>query len=176
MLKNPSQRQLLRVVHYIPFQETQQSRNFWIKTLQRFFYYLKALDSCSRLLPSLGWVVCSIGLVALVEQTLKKVLGISLVSRADLETIITESDAAVNSRRITYVEETVSLTDEALTPSHLIHGGQINTVPHYGRSGYPDFVQSKHTQLTQRMKYRNSFIGTVDRIFKLLKEKSNLQE
>ena len=91
------------------------------------------------------------------KQTLRKVLGKPLVSKAELETIITETEAAVNNRPIiTYVEETSSLSPEALTPSHLLHGCLINTLPHFGSTDDPDLIQSKHGQLTQRVNYRNS--------------------
>ena len=100
-------------------------------------------------------------LVGLVKQTLRKVLGKCLVSKAELETIITETEAAVNNRPITYVEETSSLSPEALTPSHLLHGCLINTLPHYGSTDDPDLIQSKHGQLTQRVNYRNSLMHQI---------------
>ena len=100
-------------------------------------------------------------LVGLVKQTLRKVLGKSLVSIAELETIITETEAAVNNRPITYVEETSSLTPEALTPSHFLHGCLINTLPHYGNTDDPDFIQPRHGHLKERINYRNSLMHQI---------------
>ena len=83
------------------------------------------------------------------------------MSKAELETIITETEAAVNNRPITYIKETSSLSPEALTPSHLLHDCLIKILPHYGSTDDPDLVQSKHGQLTQRVNYRNSLMHQI---------------
>ena len=78
-----------------------------------------------------------------------------------METIITETEAAVNNRPITYLEETSSLTPEALTPSHFLHGCLNNTLPHYGNTDDPDFIYPRHGHLKERINYRNSLMHQI---------------
>jgi len=68
-------------------------------------------------------------LVGLTKMALKKVLGRSRVTLTVLQTLVTEVEAILNDRPITYVSS--ELDDlQPLTPSHLLHGRQITSLPH----------------------------------------------
>ena len=67
-------------------------------------------------------------LVGLTKSALKKVVGKSLLSLTELEVLVTQIEAKLNDRPLTY------LTDDirdliSLTPSHLLHGRKICSLP-----------------------------------------------
>jgi len=68
-------------------------------------------------------------MVGLTKTALKKVLGRRHVSLATLETVITEIEAALNDRPLTFVA-TEHGELEPLTPAHLLHGRRITCLPH----------------------------------------------
>ncbi|XP_060588887.1 uncharacterized protein LOC132744251 [Ruditapes philippinarum] len=68
-----------------------------------------------------GWWERMIGLV---KTALKKVLGRSFVTFVVLQTILTEIEAILNDRPLTYVTSD-TLDPEPLTPSHLLHGRRL---------------------------------------------------
>ena len=59
-------------------------------------------------------------LVRTVKTCLKKTLGRTFLSFEELQTILCETEVAINNRPLTYVSE--DDLDEALTPFHLMHG------------------------------------------------------
>ncbi|XP_065918796.1 uncharacterized protein [Dysidea avara] len=68
-------------------------------------------------------------LIGLTKMALKKVLGRSRVTLAVLQTLIAEVEAILNDRPLTYVS--CELNDlEPLTPSQLLHGRRIVSLPH----------------------------------------------
>jgi hypothetical protein len=72
-----------------------------------------------------GWWERMIGLV---KTALKKVLGRSFVTFVVLQTILTEIEAILNDRPLTYVTSD-TLDPEPLTPSHLLHGRRLTELP-----------------------------------------------
>ncbi|XP_070557391.1 uncharacterized protein [Ptychodera flava] len=68
-------------------------------------------------------------LIGLTKTTIKKVLGRAFVTFDELRTLLTEIEATLNDRPLTYVS-----TNEddpiALTPSHLLHGRPLTTLPY----------------------------------------------
>ncbi len=68
-------------------------------------------------------------LVGLTKNSLKKVLGKANVSLEELQTISTETEAILNDRPLTYVSSELK-DEEPLTPSHLLYGRRITTLPH----------------------------------------------
>ena len=62
-------------------------------------------------------------------MALKKVLGRSRVTLTVLQTLITEVEAILNDRPLTYVPSDMS-DPEPLTPSQLLHGRRIVSLPH----------------------------------------------
>ena len=66
-------------------------------------------------------------MVASVKQCLKKTLGNARMSFDELSTVLTEVESTLNSRPLTY--EYSEVDEEVLTPSHLIYGRRIKTLP-----------------------------------------------
>ena len=58
--------------------------------------------------------------IGLTKMTLKKVLGRTFASLTSLQTIVTEIEAVLNDRPITYMSSDVSNL-EPLTPAHLLY-------------------------------------------------------
>ena len=68
-------------------------------------------------------------LIGLTKNALKKVLGRAQVTLSELQTIIVEIEAILNDRPLTYVSADID-DEEALTPSHLLNGRRITSLPH----------------------------------------------
>ena len=68
-------------------------------------------------------------LVGLTKNALKKTLGRAYVTLISLQTVIVEIEAHLNNRHLTYVSTEMN-EPEPLTPSHLLYGRVINTLPH----------------------------------------------
>ena len=67
-------------------------------------------------------------MVGLTKTCLRKVLGRACIHRELLNTVITEIEAFLNDRPITYVSSDIS-DSEPLTPSHLLCGRRITCLP-----------------------------------------------
>ena len=92
-------------------------------------------------------------LIGIVKGCLRKVLFRRKISMGELHTILTEVEARVNNRPLTYVNE---LPDnlETITPSHLLCGHRINLspiVPYI--EGDDDEYNSSPQALNERYKY-----------------------
>ena len=61
------------------------------------------------------------------KRCIKKILGTACLSFDEMHTVITEIEAILNSCPLTYID--VEDIDEALTPSHLMHGKRLLTLP-----------------------------------------------
>ena len=67
-------------------------------------------------------------IIGLTKQAVRKTLGRTFISLKQLETMVTEIEAMLNDRPLTYISS--DLTDpEPLTPSHLVYGRRIQPVP-----------------------------------------------
>jgi len=66
-------------------------------------------------------------MVGLVKRCLRKVLGNARLTFDELLTIIVEIEGTLNARPLTYEYE--ELEEEVLTPSHLIYGRRITSIP-----------------------------------------------
>ena len=96
-------------------------------------------------------------LVKSVKRCLKKILGRACVTYEELLTILTEIECVLNSRPLTYVS-TEDL-EEPLTPSHLLCGRRLLSVP-YGdipEATDPDW-DPKSDDLTRRVVYLQRLI------------------
>ena len=68
-------------------------------------------------------------LIGLTKQAVKKTLGRAFITLPQLETIVVEVEAMLNDRPLTYVSS--DITDpKPLTPSHLLYGRRILSVPY----------------------------------------------
>jgi hypothetical protein len=68
-------------------------------------------------------------LIGLTKSALKKVLGRSLVNMETLRTVVTEIEAMLNDRPLTQLSS-CSNDLEPLTPSHLVYGRRITSLPY----------------------------------------------
>ena len=66
-------------------------------------------------------------MIRTVKHCLRKVLGKAKLSEDELRTILLEVESTINSRPLTYLYE--ELDSEALTPSHLLYGRRLSTLP-----------------------------------------------
>jgi len=68
-------------------------------------------------------------LIGLTKTSLKKTLGRTYATLESLQTMVVEIEAHLNDRPFTYVSSDVD-DPEPITPSHLLHGRRIVTLPH----------------------------------------------
>ena len=90
-----------------------------------------------------------------VKRCLKKAIGLASLSFGELHTLLVEIEATLNNRPMTFVYDDEQSISYALTPSHLIYGRQISSVPndkHY------DIVSANHL-LTKRAKYHQRVLN-----------------
>ena len=99
-------------------------------------------------------------MVKSVKRCLRKMIGQAKFNFDELHTSIVEVEAILNSRPLSYITPTDM--EEPLTPSHLLTGRRIFSLPDYlslsQELGGEDFELSP-MQLTKRMKYLNNVIN-----------------
>ena len=78
-------------------------------------------------------------MIGLTKQCLRKVLGSNLIDLDTLQTVVTEIEATLNDRPLTYVSSDL-MDPEPLTPSHLLCGRRITRLP------YPSSDNSEHCE------------------------------
>ena len=97
-----------------------------------------------------------------------KILGKALLAQTELHTILKETEATVNNRPLTYVEsDTTHTSPTALTPSHLINGRILSTLPHLEEP--EDNIVEKnlgHMQANQRLFYLTQLQQSIWNIWK----------
>ena len=81
-------------------------------------------------------------------------IGRASLSFDELVTILTEIEAEINSRPLTYVYDDSEGITYPLTPSQLVNGRDVNLSPNYA---YSDIVSTQET-LTRRSKYHRKIL------------------
>ncbi|XP_045206090.2 uncharacterized protein LOC123558274 [Mercenaria mercenaria] len=99
-----------------------------------------------------GWWERMIGLV---KTTLKKVLARSFVTYGSLQTILTEIEAVLNDRPLTYVTSDTS-DPEPLTPPHLLYGRRITTPGDYSAI---QNVNSNHNTANKQVRIQRELLN-----------------
>ena len=99
-------------------------------------------------------------LIQSTKRCLKKILGTAQLTFDELLTSLTEIEAILNSRPISYIS--AGDTEEPLTPSHLLIGRRVLTVP--DNLGYicdlnDEEYEVNEATLTRRMKHLNNVIN-----------------
>ena len=101
-------------------------------------------------------------LIGMTKTTIKKVLGRSFISLEALQTLVVEIEAILNDRPLTYLSADVE-DPEPLTPSHLLYGRRITTLPYlendltdptYSTSSTLREKSRRQTQLLQHFQSR----------------------
>ena len=90
-------------------------------------------------------------LIRSVKRPLKKVIGKSTLSLDELHTILTEIEAVINARPITYVCSDDESISYPLTPADLIYGRRITNQPHYE-------IVSTNNSLTRRSQHHKELL------------------
>ena len=91
-------------------------------------------------------------MIGLTKTSLKKVLGRAHVNDETLRTVLTEIKATLNDRPVTYISTDIR-DPEPLTPSHLIHGRRITTLPYVSLNSAIDNLnvcELTHTNLNNQ--------------------------
>ena len=98
-------------------------------------------------------------MVRSVKTPLKKVVGKAKLNYEEMETVLVEIEALINSRPLTYLyEDDVS---EPLTPSHLLAGRNLASPP-----SSPSLVDCDSQMLTRRFRYLRCTLRTLWRQFR----------
>lgn len=87
-------------------------------------------------------------LIKSVKRCLYKILRNARVTSEELYTVLTEIEATLNSRPLTFVS-TEDL-DEPVTPSHLIYGRRIKSLPDAGKPGEESRVEEMSTNKAEK--------------------------
>ena len=97
------------------------------------------------------------GLIRSIKSPIKKVIGRSMLSYDEMSTLLTEVEAVINARPLTYVYDDQESVSHPLTPSDLIYGRRISRSPN---SQYYKTV-STFNSLTRRLKHHRHLLGQV---------------
>ena len=102
-------------------------------------------------------------LIGMVKRSLKKSIGRCLLDIEELTTVITEVEAVINSRPVTYVYNELE-EGSPLTPAHLLCGKRLISIPDVPKRNEvddPDFVpNATKKELSRRLKIRNRNMKT----------------
>lgn len=93
-------------------------------------------------------------LVRSVKRCLKKSLGRTSLTFEELETILIEIEATLNSRPLTYIYDEQEGVSYPLTPSCLINGRRIPTTP----NDIQFEISCTNKSLTKRARYQNRIL------------------
>lgn len=92
-------------------------------------------------------------LVGSTKVVLKKILGKATLNYQEMETVLAETEAAINSRPLTFVFNEAS-EPSPLSPAHFLVGKRLTSLPPQYSS--KEIVPSNREELTKRYKYRQS--------------------
>ena len=95
-------------------------------------------------------------LVKSTKRCLRKILGQSKLTYEELATVLAEVEGVLNSRPLTYVSS--DDIEEPLTPSHLLTGRRITSLPDHLSHAEEEESESNSDVLTRRMKHLNRLL------------------
>ena len=115
-------------------------------------------------------------LVQSVKRSLRKSIGRSHLTYEQLHTLIVEVEAIVNSRPLTYIADDQDGITGSLSPSHLINGRRITSMPNSEHFEVVSTYQSLTNKLKHHKHLLNQFTNQWRRDYLLnLRENHNLQ-
>ena len=103
-------------------------------------------------------------MMGLVKSCLKKVLFRKRIGRDELETVLREIQCRINNRPLTYLDEEGPIMP--LTPSHLLTGRIINTLPSLVIEDSSDPDYRGHNHLNENFSYVSSIISHFEKIWR----------
>jgi hypothetical protein len=93
-------------------------------------------------------------LIGMTKRCLKKVIGRARLTYDELLTVVTEIEANLNSRPLTYVSS--EDLEEPLTPAHLLTGRRLTVLPDLFIQDEDDYdIPMSHKEITRRIKHVN---------------------
>ena len=95
-------------------------------------------------------------MVGLVKRPLKKVIGRACLNVIELSTILTEVEAVLNSRPLTYTYVNTK-KEGPLTPAHFLCGHRLLSLPDQQNSN-EDYGNTTREELSRRAKYHETLI------------------
>ena len=96
-------------------------------------------------------------LIQSVTKSIRKTLGRATLNFDELNTILIEIEGVINARPLTYVYDDEDPLSSVLTPSHLIYGRRLTTLPN---SAHFEIVSTFQT-LTRRHKHLRNLLQRV---------------
>ncbi len=96
-------------------------------------------------------------MVKITKISLRKVLGKALLCMEELQTVLVEIEAIINSRPLTYIFDN-PMEPSPLTPSHFLVGKRLTSLPHH--AGPSTVVSATRNDTLKRYIYRNTLLDT----------------
>ncbi|XP_046858565.1 uncharacterized protein LOC124452014 [Xenia sp. Carnegie-2017] len=100
------------------------------------------------------WGRCWESLIRSVKRPLRKVVGRTNLSYDELHTIVVESEGVIIARPLTYVHDDEEAVFLPLSPSHLVYGRRITTMPNSEHFE----IQTTYQSLTRKAKHHKNLL------------------
>ena len=101
-------------------------------------------------------------LIQSMKRSIKKTVGRTSLNYDELNTLVVEVESLINSRPLTYIYDDEESISHPLTPSHLISGHKISTMPN---DEYFE-IMSTHNALTRRQRHHKHLLQQFSRQWK----------
>ena len=101
-------------------------------------------------------------LIQSVKRSIKKTVGRTSLNYDELNTLVVEVESLINSRPLTYIYDDEESISHPLTPSHLISGHKISTMPNDEHFE----IMSTHNALTRRQRHHKHLLQQFSRQWK----------
>ena len=88
------------------------------------------------------------------KRPLRKVIGRTNLTYDELQTIVVEIEGLINARPLTYVYDDVESVSFPLSPSHLVYGRRVTTMPNSEHFE----IQSTYQSLTRKVRHHRNLL------------------
>ena len=129
-------------------------------------YFAKArIKWCFNLEKVLWWGGIFERLVRSVKRCLKKTIGGAILTYEELMTVVVEVKSILNCGPLSYVSS--EDPEKPLTPSHLLCGRRLMSLPHSNTSDSPDYdVDVQPRDLSRRMQHLSNILNHLWKIWR----------